>query len=903
MRNEVEHLRKKIAALENRCSQLEKHSQQNEERFLKIFHTSSNLMAITTIKDGKIVDLNEASASLGGYKREELIGTSSADHNLWAEKKCRDFVLRKLQSEGSVRNLEVDFLGKSAELHKVLFSADPITVNDEPCLLSVSVDITARESELDALRKSEEKYRMLVENSLQGAVIIQDGRFVFCNSAFAMISGYSIQELLSLHDSRELVHPEDRKSVTERYNARIGGKSSPRHYEYRIIRKDGAERWLEVYASLAEYNGKPAVQSVHMDITERKQAEDALRESEERFRLIAETIDEIFWIYDAKSKAAVYLSPAYDRIWGHSRDRVLNNPEPFMDQVHPDDRERIIAGGMQLQAGQPTNYEYRIMRADGSVRHMWDRGFPIKDENGVVQRYVGSGRDITEWRQAEDALKESREYLNQIINHISDPIFVKDSEHNFVLVNDAMCAFLGRQREELIGVLSNVRNVAQSLWEQEETVIRTGREIITEDNIPDGQGNIHTLMTKKSLLMDKSGNKQIVGVLRDMTEYKRLEAQFIQAQKMEAIGLLAGGVAHDFNNLLNVIKGYSELILDDLDPNNPIREDLEQIRDAGQRAAVLTSQLLAFGRKQILQPEILDLNTVIVQMSSMLRRLIGEDIELNSVMQPDLELINADPGKIEQIIMNLVVNARDAMPQGGKLTIETANVSFEDDYVSERPVAKKGPYVMMAISDNGMGMDAATQAHLFEPFFTTKEKGKGTGLGLSTIYGIVKQSEGYIWVYSEPGKGTTFKVYFPRSKGEISKSETEVKLDSGFQGSETVLVVEDESSVRSLISRILRDRGYNVMEAENGEEALRINRAFAGEIHLVLTDAIMPGLNGKELVSQIELARPDVKSLYVSGYADNAIVHHGILDSNISFLQKPFSADGLAQKVRKVLDS
>jgi two-component system, cell cycle sensor histidine kinase and response regulator CckA len=775
MRNEVEHLRKKIVALENRCSLLEIRTQQSEERFLKIFHASPNPMTITTIKDGKIIDLNEASANLGGYKRNELLGALSTERNLWADQQCRDLVLRKLQSEGRVRSLEVDFLGKAGEKHKVLFSADPIIANDEPCLLSVSVDITARENESNALRRSEEKYRMLVENSLQGLVIIQDGRFVFCNSAFAMISGYTILELLSLPDARELVHPEDRESITERYNARIEGKSSPRHYEYRIIRKDGAERWLEVYASLAEYNGKPAVQSVYMD--------------------------------------------------------------------------------------------------------------------------------VTEWRQAEVALKESREYLNQIINHISDPIFVKDSEHKFLLVNDAMCAFLGRKREELIGVISNVKMVAQSLWEQEEKVLKTGREIITEDNLTDGQGNVHALMTKKSLLMDKRGNKQVVGVLRDITEYKRLEAQFIQAQKMEAIGLLAGGVAHDFNNLLNVIKGYSELILDELDPNNPIRGDLEQIRDAGQRAATLTSQLLAFGRKQILQPEILDLNTVITQMSSMLRRLIGEDIELNSVLQPDLGLINADPGKIEQIVMNLVINARDAMPQGGKLTLETANVNFEDEYVSEHPVAKKGFYVMMAISDSGMGMDAATQTHLFEPFFTTKEKGKGTGLGLSTVYGIVKQSEGYIWVYSEPGKGTTFKVYFPSAKGEISKSTIEVKPESGSRGSETVLVVEDESSVRSLISRILRDRGYNVIEAENGEEALRLNQSFAENIHLVLTDAIMPGISGKDLVSQIELARPGIKSLYVSGYTDNAIVHHGILDSNISFLQKPFSAEGLMRKVRKVLDS
>ncbi len=903
MKNEQEQLRKNVAELENKCAQLEKQKQQSEERFQKIFHASSNLMAVTTVKDGRIIDLNEASAGLGGYKREELVGAFSAELNLWADPSQRDLVIRKLQSEGRVQNFEVDFRGKAGEPHKVLFSADPITVNDEQCILSVSVDITAREREAIALRESEEKFRMLVENSLQGLAIIQDGRFVFCNSAFAEISGYSIKELLSFADSREILHLDDRQVVMDRFNARIEGRSVPRHYEYRIFRKDGVERWLEVYASLAQYNGKPAVQCVHMDITERKQAENALRESEERFRLIAETIDEIFWIFDVEKGTAIYLSPAYDRIWGRSRERIVNNPVPSMEYVHPDDREKIIAGGNALATGQPVNYEYRITRSDGATRYIWDRGFPIKDENGKVRRYVGAGRDITEWRQAEIALKESREYLNQIINHISDPIFVKDCDHKFVLVNDAMCTFIGQKRENLIGAESAVKNIAVSLWEQEENVLKTGKEIVTEDNLNDAQGNFRTLMTKKSLLTDKSGNKQVVGVLRDISEHKRLEAQFLQAQKMEAVGLLAGGVAHDFNNLLNVINGYSELILDDLAADNPIRKDLEQIRDAGHRAATLTSQLLAFGRKQILQPEILNLNGVILQMSSMLRRLIGEDIEFSSMTQPNLGLINADPGKIEQIIMNLAVNARDAMPQGGKLTIETTNVDFEDEYIHAHPVAKKGSYVMLAISDNGVGMDAMTQAHLYEPFFTTKGKGKGTGLGLSTVYGIVKQSEGFIWVYSEPGRGTTFKVYFPRAKGELAESPEDAKPDSGYYGTETVLVVEDEAPVRSLACRILRDRGYSVIEAANGEEALHKTKEFAGEIHLVLTDAIMPGLSGRDLVSQIEITRPGIKSLYVSGYTDNAIVHHGILDSNIAFLQKPFSGESLARKVRRVLNS
>ncbi len=908
MKNELDQLRRKVAALEKQCAQLETIHRASRDQLLKIFHASSNLMAITTIKEGRIIDMNEASAGLGGFKREELIGTLSSEHSLWANQKQRDEVMRRLQAEGRLHHLPVEFRGKAGELHKVLFSADPIAVNGEDCLLSVSIDITAREKEADVLKQSEEKYRALVENSLQGLAIIQDGRFVFCNSAFSQITGYSIDELLSLPPKRmgNLTHPEDRDIVFNRYRDRLAGLPVASRYEVRGVKKDGTQIWLEVYASLMEYNGRPATQLVYMDITERKQAEIALRESEERFRLIAETIDEVFWIYDPENAVTTYVSPAHDRIFGYPRKQLYESREPSLEPVHPEDRAQVAASFALVRDGQPINFEYRIIRQDGSIRHIWNRGFPVPNESGKIKRYIGVVQDVTEWRRAEEALKESREYLNQIINSIGDPIFVRDREHSFLLVNEAFCNFFGISREEFLGrtrLESLNKNLQASIWETEEAVFNSGIENVSEDDIIDWQGNERVVMAKKSLLTDKNGNRQLIGVLRDITDHKRLEAQFLQAQKMEAIGILAGGVAHDFNNLLNVINGYSELILDEISTNNPIRKDLEQIRDAGRRAATLTSQLLAFGRKQILQPEILDLNKVIMRMGTMLRRLIGEDIELVSITDPNLEPVNADPGKIEQIVMNLAVNARDAMPQGGKLTIETANVDFDGNYVREHPPTQKGSYVMLAISDNGIGMDTATQAHLFEPFFTTKEKGKGTGLGLSTVYGIVKQSDGFIWTYSEPGNGTTFKIYFPRAQGAIARDAVEVKIEAGFQGSETVLVVEDEASVRSLAGRILRDRGYNVLEASDGMEALRLAEGFAEKIHMILTDAIMPGMSGKELVSRIEASRPGIKSLFVSGYTDNSIVHHGILDSNIAFLQKPFTVDSLSRKVRQVLNS
>jgi two-component system, cell cycle sensor histidine kinase and response regulator CckA len=898
--NELEHYRRKSAELERMYGQL-------EDRFNKIFQASPQMMTITTLKEGRMIDLNEASASLGGFKREELIGIAESQRRLWADPKQRDFVIQRLQKEGSVHNLVVDLLSKTGAVHKVLFSADPITVNDEPCLLSVSVDLTALGNKADLLRESEENYRTLLENSLQGLSILQDGRFIFCNKAFADMTGYSVDELLSLSEKDMIakVHEEDRERTIERLRARGAGESVPARWEFRITGKDGAEIWLEVFSSPIEYNGRPAIQSAYMNVTERKMGENALRESEERFRLIAETIDEIFWIFDLDKSLMTYISPAFKRICGYSFRRFADNPLSALESVHPDDRERTMAGFSLMKTGQQLDFETRIIRPDGSIRHLWNRGFPIADGTGRVQRYVGVAQDITAWRETEEKLKESTEYLNQIINCLGDPIFVKDRQHRLVVVNEAFCTFSGTRREEMLGKATDEylpSALASFLWEQEEGVFETGKESVGEENVPEGEGKIRTVMAKKTLLTDKNGNKQIVGVLRDITSYKHLQAQFLQAQKMEAIGVLAGGIAHDFNNLLNVINGYCELILSSLSENDPLRKDIEQVGLAGQKATSLTSQLLAFSRKQILQPKIVDLNGVIGDMHSMLRRLVPENIDLVTVLQPQLGPINADPVQIQQVILNLVVNARDAIPKGGTLIIETADIDLEEQYVRNHPTVTSGRYVMLAISDSGLGMDEETKAHLFEPFFTTKEKGKGTGLGLSTVYGIVKQSNGYIWVYSEPGNGTTFKIYFPRMEHPGARIAAEKKAHSELRGSETVLVAEDESAVRDLACRILRGRGYTVFDAANGRNALAFAQKYSGKIHLVLTDVVMPGMSGRDLVDQLKSTRPGIKALYVSGYTDNAILHHGILDSGVAFLQKPFSVESLLHKMREVLD-
>jgi len=474
---------------------------------------------------------------------------------------------------------------------------------------------------------------------------------------------------------------------------------------------------------------------------------------------------------------------------------------------------------------------------------------------------------------------------------------------------------LGYSRDELIG-MGNDRYTDQEnrkkLFQAFNSVYRTGEpvkefdwEVIRKDG--------RKVYGEVSVSLIRSSTGQPIGfrgIARDITERKRaekemaaLQEQLTQSQKMEAIGRLAGGVAHDFNNLLTVIKGYSQLSLLDLKENNPLWENIQEIQKAAQRAADLTRQLLAFSRRQILDLKVLDLNSLLKDTDKMLRRIIGEDIELVILSSENLGRVKIDPSQIEQVIFNLAVNARDAMPSGGRFTIETANVELDEEYARAHIGVVPGHYVRLSVSDTGVGMSPEVKEKVFEPFFTTKDKGKGTGLGLSTVYGIVNQSKGNIWVYSEPGHGTTFKIHLPRVEGALDALHEQDETDSFPRGSETVLLVEDEPSVRDLANRLLRKQGYRVLEAPNGGEALRIVRENNGEkIHLLLTDVVLPQMGGKELADNLKIFRPDIKVLYTSGYTDYAIVHHGVLESGTHFLQKPFSLKTLSRKVREALD-
>ncbi|PYP71977.1 MAG: hybrid sensor histidine kinase/response regulator [Gemmatimonadetes bacterium] len=508
---------------------------------------------------------------------------------------------------------------------------------------------------------------------------------------------------------------------------------------------------------------------------------------------------------------------------------------------------------------------------------------------------------------SERQLRESEVGYRTLVERAPVGIYRSSAEGKFLSVNAALVRMLGYDSPEDVQQLDMACDVYADPAERQRLLDRDSYTEREYDEVEATWKRKDGLLLKVQLSVRAvrnvaSGVAYYETIVRDVTEQRRLQAQLMQAQKMEAVGRLAGGVAHDFNNLLTVIISYSDLLLEDLGRDDPKREDVAAVRKAAEGAAALTHQLLAFSRQQVLQPKVLDVNATVANTEKLLRRLIGEDIQLVAKLGSGLGSVKADPGQIEQVIMNLAVNARDAMPAGGQLTIETANVEMDEAYVRGHPLAQPGRYVMLAVSDTGTGMDEQTKAHIFEPFFTTKELGKGTGLGLATVYGIVKQSGGFIWLYSEPGHGTSFKIYMPRVD-ESAERATPAAAAPLPRGTETILVVEDAPAVRAVTRQVLERQGYTVLEAPNGGAALVLATKHHGPIHLLLTDVVMPGVNGRQLAEQLARPRPDMMVLFTSGYTDDSVVRHGVLESGIAYLQKPFTPDGVARKVREVLDS
>ena len=734
-------------------------------------------------RKGVYLGCNRAFGDLMGITPEEIVGKTVYDiHPKELADKYQQMDLVALQSRGSqiyewpIR--AADGMVHNVVIHKATF---PDAEGNVAGLVGNIVDVSDLKMAEEAVRESEARLRAIFEHAPVGITMVDPtGRFLQTNPAFQAIVGYSAEELQNM-TFQQITHPEDLPGNLQLLEEFLANQRQYYSLEKRYLRKDGKIVWVNLMKSrLQNAQGEPRVIGTVLDITARKQTEEALRESEQRFRLMAKTIQDVLWISTPKMDTVIYVSPAYEKVWGRSCEELYSSPRSFLKAIHPEDRKQAQAWMMAHQSrGLDFSQEYRIIKPDGSIGWIHNQGFAAKDEQGQVIMYTG--------------------------------------------------------------------------------------------------------------------------VAKDITERKTLEQQLLLAQKMEAVGRLAGGVAHDFNNLLMAISSYAELIREKVLKGDPMYNYLEDILKATDRATALTGQLLTFSRQQIVHPRVIDLNQLVRDLKRLLRRLIAEDIELEVITAPNLGMVKADPGYLNQIIMNLVINARDAMPCGGCITLETTEVYLKESSRTRSGEAPPGPYVVLKVIDSGIGIDESIQVHIFEPFFTTKEPGKGTGLGLSIVYGITKQSGGFIDLESKPGQGSIFTIYLPRLEDGAELDKTKTSKQRKFRGEETIMLVEDEDVLRSLLAKFMRLHGYTVLEASHGDEALRICEQYQGPIQLMVTDVVMPQMSGRVLADRIGSLRPEMKVLYMSGYTEDEVVQRGVADLSVSFLQKPFRPIDLARQVQAVL--
>ena len=778
--------------------------------------------------------------------------------------------------------------------------------------------------------------------------------------------GYEEHEISGQYEEWETrLHPEDRERTLAEIEAYLQGRSSEYSVEFRLRHKDGAYRWLYARGeTLPDSDGKPSrILGCHVDITERKRMEEAYKNQSEQEHWFSQRLRDLFEISQTLARAettdemcrlAVDFGRrrlGYDRlgIWfihesdpktmvgsygidenGQIRDErgirlpipPENIPKPVLEEgsrylIHRDsplwnDREQDIGIGDNLIA--PMHAASRLIgliSVDNLISHT-----PITDwQCELLCLYATHLAHLITLKSAEETLKRSEKTYRDAIEVAQAAVYYQNyrtNEFDFVSPNiEQLTGYPPEEfsREIYISLMREnvlLGDLADLSFEEASRKAKGGEGVSwkADNRIVTRNGEERWLANYAVQVRGEKGEVTgSLGILQDITERKHLEEQLRQSQKMEAVGRLAGGVAHDFNNMLMVINGYSDFALTKLLEGDPIRGDVQQIKEAGIRSAALVRQLLAFSRKQVFQPKSVDLEDTIKNMEKMLQRLIGEDIMLHIASEPNLGRVVVDPGQIEQVIMNLAVNARDAMPQGGKLAIEMTNAELDERFVRDHVGSVPGRYVKIAVSDTGIGMDKKTMSLIFEPFFTTKEAGKGTGLGLATIYGIVKQSSGYITVDSEPGQGANFEIYLPRTDTPAAAQLAEVNSSGQPKGSETVLVIEDDDALRAIVCRMLDKSGYNVMDAANGEKALSLCNLHPAPIHIAVTDVVMPKMSGCDLAGRLKELRPEIKVLFMSGHTEDAIGHHGVLEKDIAFLPKPFTSEALARKVREMLDA
>ena len=841
------------------------------------------------------------------------------------------------QPATSAEHARAKFLREALQRRTLAYSGQAETV--------IATNVTATGEaitpsfEFDSPELQRAYLEQLVECAPEAISILDpEYRITRLNGEFTRIFGFGPEEALGQRiDS--LIVPPDRSAET-RWIGELLVKGQKVVLETKRQRKDGT--LLDVFISAAPImsDGKKVAMCVlYRDITEQKRTEalhsalhritqetSTAEDLPEFYAAVHEIVGELMCarnfyiaIYDPLTQLLSFpyfedeidSKPAAGKLGKGLTEYVLRTGEPllctpevFEDLVKQDEAESIGAPsldwlGVPLKAGNNAFGVVAVQSYSANVRF----GEKEKEILTFVSQQLASA---IEYKRNEEALRRSEARYRSLVQSAVYGIYRSSLEGRFFDVNPALIAMLGYDSAEEILALDPKSDVFLEASEQER-VMREFQRGARLDNVEvrwkRKNGGAITVRLSGRVVNNPGETAEVVEIIaEDITERRVLENQFRQAQKMEAVGRLAGGVAHDFNNLLMVISGYAEVLLEQTRKGNPLYPKIEAIHQAADRATNLTHQLLAFSRKQLLELKVVDLNIIIEDMERLLRPLIGENIELQTQLAPDLGRTRADAGQIEQVLMNLVVNAKDAMPRGGKIIIHTANAALNnDDRRREYSYLQPGSYVVLSVSDTGEGMDKETQLRIFEPFFTTKEKGKGTGLGLSTVYGIIKQSRGYVLVESEPGQGTTFRIYLPRVEDALEPTHAVGAARTHAGGSETVLLVEDEESVRQLVRETLESKGYKILEADNGEAALQIVAGHSGTIDMLITDVVMPGMSGRELSARLCASRPQTKVLYLSGYTEDAIVHEGVVDPDTAFLQKPFTLQMLARKVREVL--
>jgi two-component system cell cycle sensor histidine kinase/response regulator CckA len=860
--------------------------------------------------DGTVLDVNHQACESLGYTRDELIGMSPHQFDVDLDLAVLAQFAARLDA-GEMFTFDTHHRRKDGTVFAAEVRVRPFWEGGRRFGISLARDITERKRAEEALRRNDaylaEAQRLGRSGSWAWDVATRE--FVHWSREHYRLHGLDPQQgTPSWETAQGFIHPDDRARCLEQIERAIQGRTDC-ELDYRAALPDGTIKYIHSISHPVFNAAGELVEFVgtEQDITERKRAEEALRESQEQLRLAVQATNLGPWDWDLHTDD-VDFSPEWKRQLGYEPHEVPGRYEEWENRLHPEDRERVLGVLRAYLDGHQPEYavEFRLRHKDGSYRWIYTRAIALRDAAGKPYRMLGCHLDVTERKRAEQALRESHGLLKAVVEGTSDAVFLKDLNGRYLMINSAGARFLGKSVGEVLGKLDQdilPPDARKAIRERELQVMATGQEQTFEQTVTVA-GATRTYLATKSAFRDAQGNViGVVGIARDVTELKGLEEQFRQAQKMEAVGRLAGGVAHDFNNLLTVINGYSAVAFSGLRAEDPNRELLAQVQQAGERAVNLTRQLLAFSRKQMLQPQVVNLNEVLVELHKLLKRLIGEDVELALVQAPDLGLAKVDPGQFEQAVINLAVNARDAMPQGGRLTIETRNAELDEDYAERHSEVRPGHYVLVAVSDTGHGMDEATKARIFEPFFTTKEVGKGTGLGLAMVYGFVKQSEGHVEVQSEGGHGTTLKVYLPRAEATVPSAKSLPGLLKVPTGTETVLLVEDEDAVRALSRLILQSSGYTVLEARDGQEGAWVAQQHPGPIHLLVTDLVMPRMSGRRLAEVLTEAWPHLRVLFLSGYTDELLLQHGVPDTGFAFLQKPFSPISLARKVREVLDA